>query len=92
MNFEVSNKKQDESGRILNLDVKISNNDFLLINLYNFNKEEFEQVNILSTLYNHLDNITGLNCKNKYLEEILIYLSIYHSKYMVEIKGWKTNL
>ena len=62
MNFEVSNKKQDESGRILNLDVKISNNDFLLINLYNVNKEEFEQVNILSTLYNLLDNITGLNC------------------------------
>ena len=87
MNFEVSNKKQDESGRILNLDVKISNNDFLLIHLYNVNKEEFEQVNILSTLYNLLDNITGLNCKNKYLEEILIYLSIYHSKYMVEIKG-----
>ena len=87
MNFEVSNKKQDESGRILNLDVKISNNDFLLINLYNVNKEEFEQVNILSTLYNLLDNITGLNCKNKYLEEILIYFSIYHSKYMLEIKG-----
>ena len=62
MNFEVSNKKQDESGRILNLDVKISNNDFFLINLYNVNKEEFEQVNILSTLYNLLDNITGLNC------------------------------
>ena len=76
MNFEVSNKKQDESGRILNLDVKISNNDFLLINLYNVNKEEFEQVNILSTLYNLLDNINGLNCKNKYLEEILIYFSI----------------
>ena len=76
MNFEVSNKKQDESGRILNLDVKISNNDFLLINLYNVNKEEFEQVNILSTLYNLLDNITGLNCKNKYLEKILIYFSI----------------
>ena len=76
MNFEVSNKKQDESGRILNLDVKISNNDFLLINLYNVNKEEFEQVNILSTLYNLLDNITGLNCKNKDLEEILIYFSI----------------
>ena len=62
MNFEVSNKKQDESGRILNLNVKISNNDFLLINLYSVNKEEFEQVNILSTLYNLLDNITGLNC------------------------------
>ena len=76
MNFEVSNKKQDESGRILNLDVKISNNDFFLINLYNVNKEEFEQVNILSTLYNLLDNITGLNCKNKDLEEILIYFSI----------------
>ena len=31
--FEVSNKKQDESGRTLILDVKVSDNDFLLINL-----------------------------------------------------------
>ena len=31
--FEVSNKKPDESGRTLSLDVKVSNNDFLLINL-----------------------------------------------------------
>ena len=32
--FEVSNKKQDESDRILILDVKVIDNDFLLINLY----------------------------------------------------------
>ena len=31
--LEVSNKKRDESGRALSLDVKVSNNDFLLINL-----------------------------------------------------------
>ena len=46
--FEVSNKKQDESGRILMLDMKVSDNDFLLINLYNSNKES-EQLNTLST-------------------------------------------
>ena len=38
MVFEVSNKIQDESGRIPILDVKVSDNDFLLINLYNANK------------------------------------------------------
>ena len=63
MSFEVSNKKQDESGRILILDVKVSDNDFLLINLYNVNKES-EQLNTLSTLCNLLDDITDLHCKN----------------------------
>ena len=46
MSFEVSNKKQDESGRILILDVKVKDNDFLLINLYNANKES-EELNTL---------------------------------------------
>ena len=55
--FEVSNKKQDESGRLLIPDVKVSDNDFLLINLYNANKES-EQLNTLSTLCNLLDDIT----------------------------------
>ena len=58
-----SHKKQDESGRILILDVKVSDNDFLLINLYNTNKEP-EQLNTLSTLCNLLDDITDLHCKN----------------------------
>ena len=31
--FEVSKKKQDKSGRILILDVKVSDSDFLLSNL-----------------------------------------------------------
>ena len=35
--FEVSNKKQDDSGRILILDVKVGDNNFLLINLSNAN-------------------------------------------------------
>ena len=37
MSFEVSNKKQDESSRLLIVDVKVSDNDLLLINLYNAN-------------------------------------------------------
>ena len=61
--FKVSNKKQDESGRILILDVKVNDNDFLLINLRNANKES-EQLNILSSLCNLLDDITDLHCKN----------------------------
>ena len=58
--FEVLNKKQDDSDRILSLDGKVGDNDFLLINLYNANKES-EQLNTLSTLYNLLDDITDLH-------------------------------
>ena len=61
--FKVSNKKQDESGRILILDVKPSDNDLLLIDIYNANKE-FERLNTPSTLCNLLDDITDLHCKN----------------------------
>ena len=38
-------------------------NDFLLINLYNANKES-KQLNTLSTIFNILYNITELNSKN----------------------------
>ena len=55
-------KKQDESGRILILDVKVSDNDFLLINLYIANKES-QQLNTLPTLCNLLNNITDADCK-----------------------------
>ena len=64
MSFEVSNKKQDESGRILILDVKVRDNDFLLINLYNANKES-EELNTLSSLCNFFWKIiTDLHRKN----------------------------
>ena len=43
--------------------MKINDNDFLLINLYNANKES-EQLNTISTLCNLLDDITDLHCKN----------------------------
>ena len=46
--FEVSNKKQDKSGRILFLGVKVSDTDFLLINIYDTNMES-EQLNTKST-------------------------------------------
>ena len=58
MGFEVSNKKQDESGRILILDVKVWDNDFLLT------LRRSEQLNTLSTLCNLLDDITDLHCKS----------------------------
>ena len=43
--------------------MKVNDNDFLLINLYNANKES-EQLNTISTLCNLLDDITDLHCKN----------------------------
>ena len=63
MCFEVSNKKQDESGGILILDKKISDKNFLLINLYKATKES-EQLNTLLILSNPLDDITDLHCKS----------------------------
>ena len=63
MNFNVLNKIQDNDGRILVLDVQVDGTTFLLINLYNANKE-CEQLNVLTTLCNFLSNITDLHCKN----------------------------
>ena len=45
------------------LDGKVSGSDFLLINLYNANKQS-EQLNTLSTLCNLLDDIADFHCKN----------------------------
>ena len=63
MNFNVLNKIQDNDGRILVLDVQVDGTTFLLINLYNANKE-CEQLNVLTTFCNFLSNITDLHCKN----------------------------
>ena len=57
----IGNTSFDQSCRILILAVKVSDNDFLLINLYNANKSE--QLNTLSTLCNRLDDITDSHCK-----------------------------
>ena len=64
MNFNVLNKIEDNDGRILILDVQIDDTAFLLINLYNVNKE-FEELNVLKTLSNFLSHITDLYCKNR---------------------------
>ena len=42
---------------ILILDVQVDDAAFLLINLYNANKE-CQQLNVLTTLYNFFSNIT----------------------------------
>ena len=63
MNFNVLNKIKDKDGRILILDVQVDDITFLLINLYNANKE-CEQLNVLTTLCNFFSNITDLHCKN----------------------------
>ena len=86
--FEVSNKKQDEYGRILILDVNVTDNDFLLINLHNATKES-EQLNTPCYL---LDNITDLHCKN------IISRGYFNIFFNLTYKGrgenpkWKTNV
>ena len=63
MNFNVLNKIQDNDGRILILDVQVDDAAFFVNNLYNANKE-LEQLNVLTTLCNFLNNVTDLHCKN----------------------------
>ena len=57
------NKIQDNDGRILILDVHVDGVAFLLINLYNINKE-CDQLNVLTILCNFFSKITDLHCKN----------------------------
>ena len=63
MNFNSLNKIQDNDERVLILDVENDDAAFLLINLYDGNKE-CEQLNVLTTLCDFLSNITHLHCKN----------------------------
>ena len=63
MNFNVLNKIQDNDGRVLILDIQVDDAAFLLVNLYNANKE-CEQLNALTTLCNFLSNITDLHYEN----------------------------
>ena len=67
MNFNVLNKIQDNDGRILILDVQVDDAAFLLINLYNANKE-CGQLSVLTILCNFLSNIADLHCKNIILD------------------------
>ena len=62
MNFNVLNKIQDNDGRILILDVQVDGATFLLINLYNANKE-CEQLTVLTTPCTLLSNITDFIVK-----------------------------
>ena len=57
-NFPVKiiNQFKDDSGRILILEVRINDESFLLINLYNANSE-LDQITVLDLLYSKIDNL-----------------------------------
>ena len=57
-NFPVKiiNQFKDDSGRILILEVRINDESFLLINLYNANSE-LDQITVLDLLYSKIENL-----------------------------------
>ena len=57
--FELLNKFNDKSGRVLIIEVKIENEVLSLINLYNANTEN-EQLSTLSDLSNILEKIDNI--------------------------------
>ena len=61
--FELLNKINYKSGRVLIIEVKIESNVVLLTNLYNVNKEN-EQLSPLSDLSNMLEKIDDINNKS----------------------------
>ena len=52
--FVVKNKRNDDAGRILILDVSIDDTDYILVNIYNGNTET-EQIKVLNNLHLLLD-------------------------------------
>ena len=58
--FELKSKKTDKNGRILIIEANVDNTAFLLINLYNPNKEK-DQVLILSELDNMLETYNNIS-------------------------------
>ena len=61
--FELLSKFNDKSGRIIIIEVKIENEVWLLINLYNANTEN-EQLSTQSDLSNMLEKIDDINNKS----------------------------
>ena len=60
--FKLLYKFNDQSGRVLIIEVETENEVLLLINLCNANTEN-EQLSILSDLSNKLEKINGINDK-----------------------------
>ena len=61
--FEISNKFNDKSRRVLIIEVKIENGVLLLVSLYNANTEN-EQLSTLSDLCNIFEKIDDINNKS----------------------------
>ena len=62
--LKVVNTERDKNGRMLILDVKLNDTNFLLINFYNSNTES-EQLSTFSTLQKLLEKFDDYN-KKKY--------------------------
>ena len=60
---EIVETKNDDQGRILILDIKIWDKEFLLVNLYNANteKEQLDTLIKLSEMLNIISNIVSKN-------------------------------
>ena len=54
--FVVKNKRNDDAGFILILDVSIDDTDYILVNIYNANIET-EQIKVLNNLHLLLDSL-----------------------------------
>ena len=57
--LHIIDRKSDKNGRVLIIDAKVNDEIFLLINHYNSNTES-EQINMLDTLNNLLDDIENI--------------------------------
>ena len=62
MSFDVTEKKCDTNGRILILDAKLNDDQFLLINIYNSNNES-DQLVTLSELITMLEKVVNISEK-----------------------------
>ena len=60
ISFDLIDQKSDENGRILIIEAKINEDNFIVINIYNPNTES-EQLKTFSILQNMLDDIETSN-------------------------------
>ena len=71
--FDLIDQNSDENGRILIIEAKINEDNFIIINIYNSNTE-FEQLKTFSILQNMLDD---KEISNKQIENFAKILTIH---------------
>ena len=69
----VKNKRNDEAGRILVLDVSFDDTDYFLANIYNANTEN-EQIKVLNNLHHLLDSLDIQNKQIILARDFILFL------------------